>query len=264
MQKETDHLYTVVTRVDINATGVGSKAGIYLTNGNQTVSVRLYSGYEQGKKIIFKLDTATRIARNPFGNIVWLKLVRNEHRLYGYFSGDGKSWVSLGTSISSVVLDKVQSNFNSWVGTSVGLFAEGKPADFDLFICKDGSSALPAAGYSNYYGVKIVGQNEEKAVTNTSVYGGWLMISGVDLGRQPRSIELIASSKTGGKVEVWLDDLQQGKLIATIPVSATGSSNWKVFSKFLKDVTGQHDVFVKFPSGFAQDINIKSIRFPSK
>ena len=141
------------------------------------------------------------------------------------------TWNSLGDPISAVNLDKVQPNYNSWVGTSVGLFAEGKPADFDFFICKDGYSLLSAAGYSNYFGVKTLKKESEKVVTNTSAQGGWLMISGVELGKQsPSAVELVASSGAKGKLEIWLDDLKDGKLIATIPVSATGGeNNWKAF-----------------------------------
>jgi xylan 1,4-beta-xylosidase len=265
MQKETDHFYTAVTRVDMNAIDSNSKAGIYLTNGNQKEIVRLFSGYDQGKKIIFKLDTATRSVPNSFGNVVWLKVVRNEHLLNGYVSGDGKTWTSLGAAISAVPIDKVQPNFNSWVGTSVGLFAEGKPADFDFFICKDGLSTLPTAGYSNYYGIKTVLQNQQKMVTNTSNLGGWLMLSGVELGQlSPKNIELTASAKTAGKVEIWLDDLQKGKLIATIPVSATAENTPKAFTKSLQNVTGQHDVFIRFSTGTPQNIYVKSIRFLAK
>jgi xylan 1,4-beta-xylosidase len=262
MQKETDHFYTAVTRLDFNAIDSNGKAGIYLTNGNQKVIARLFSSYDQGKKIIFKLDTATRSVPNTFGNTIWLKIVRNEHLLNGYVSGDGKKWTSLGAAISAVSLDKAQPNFNSWVGTSVGLFAEGKAADFDLFICKDGLSALPATGFSNFYGIKTVSQQQEKVVTNTSNLGGWLMISGVELGNvSPKSIELTASAKTAGKVEIWLDDLQKGKLIATVPVSATGESNWKGFIKSIPNVTGQHDVFIRFSPGTPQNIYVKSMRF---
>src|SRR6185437_7458545 len=44
VQKETDHYYTAVTKVDLDATNDKTGAGIYLTNGNQRVVVRLYSG----------------------------------------------------------------------------------------------------------------------------------------------------------------------------------------------------------------------------
>ena len=263
VQKETDHYYSAVTRVDLNAIDTTDKAGIYLTNGNQREIVRLYTGFNNGKKIIFSFDKETQSADNQFGNVVWLKLERNEHNLKGYFSGDGNTWTSLGAPISAVNLDKAQPNFNSWVGTSVGLFAEGKPADFDLFICKDGYSPMPAIGYSNYYGIKAVKKELENVVTNTSSYGGWLMISGVELGtKSPSAVEILASSSTKGKIEIWLDDLKNGKMIATIPVNSTGGeANWKTFSSSVKNISGHHDVFIKFPEGEEGMINIKSIRF---
>jgi len=263
VQKETDHYYTAITKVDFDATDSVAKAGIYLTNGNQKVIVRLYTGFDKGKKIIFGLDKEIRSIPNQFGNTIWLKLERNEHNLTGFYSNDGNTWVSLGAPISAVNLDKAQPGFNSWVGTSVGLFAEGKPADFDFFVCKDGFSILPAAGYNNYFGVKTLKTESEKAVTNTSSNGGWFMISGVELGQKsPSAIELVASSSSKGTLEIWLDDLTTGKLIASIPVTETGGDkNWKVFSKALKDISGHHDVFLKFPIGKEGLIHIKSLRF---
>lgn len=263
VQKETDHYYTAVTRVDLNAGSAATKAGIYLTNGNESVTVRLSTGYDNGKKIIFTLDTATRSIVNQFGNIVWLKLERNEHSLTAYCSGDGNTWTSLGEPISAVKLDKAQPNFNSWVGTSVGVFAEGQPADFDFFICKDGYSPIAAAGYSNYFGVQKINKDANNIVTNTSSKGGWFMISGVELSKKsPSAVEVTASATEAGKLEIWLDDLKNGKLIATIAVNATGGdNNWKAFSRTLKNVTGHHDVFVKFPTGNEGKIFIKNIRF---
>ncbi|MEO8885315.1 MAG: family 43 glycosylhydrolase [Mucilaginibacter sp.] len=263
MQKETDHYYTAVTKVDVNPTDSLTKAGIYLTNGNQRVFVQLYSGIRQGnKEIVFKLDTAVRHIANTFGNVIWLKVQRKAHELTAYCSGDGNKWVMVGKPISAVSLDKVQPNYNSWVGTSVGLFAEGAPADFDFFICKDGFTELPAVGYSNYYGVTPL-KDKDNAVTNTSNYGGWFMISGVDLGDEhgAAKIEVLASSSKVGKLQIWLDDLKDGKLIATVPVTKTTGNNWKTFAAALKNVKGHHDVFVKFPAGAKQAIAVKNIRF---
>ena len=171
--------------------------------------------------------------------------------------------MSLGEPISAVDLDKAQPNFNSWVGTSVGLFAEGKPADFDFFVCKDGYSSILAAGYSNYFGVKTIKKESGKVVTSTTSNGGWFMISGVELGKtSPSAIEAMASSGSKGKLEIWLDDLKTGKLIATVSVSSTGGEDsFKAFSKAVKDISGHHDVFVKFPAGKEGAVKIKSIRF---
>jgi xylan 1,4-beta-xylosidase len=262
MQKETDHFYSVVTKVSLRAIEPNAKAGLYLTNGNQKEIARLYTGYDNGKKIIFTLDTATRIVANLAGDVVWLKLQREQHLLTAFYSGDGKKWTQLGRAISAVKLDMAQPNFNSWVGTSVGLFAEGKPADFDFFICKDGLSPLPAAGYSNYFGVMAVDSKSGVVVTNTSALGGWFMISGVELGATPPSaLELTVSSAKAGYFEVWLDDLKSGKLIAKIPFTTTGAGNWKMFKKGLSNVTGQHDLFIKFPPGTPNETFVKSIKF---
>lgn len=264
VQKETDHYYSAVTKIDFNALDTAAKAGIYLTNGNQNETVRLYTGFDDGKKIILKFDTAFRSIPNHFGNIVWLKLERNEHELTGYCSADGKTWISLGAPVNSVNLDKTQPNFNSWVGTSVGLFAEGKPADFDFFVCKDGFSELTAAGYHNYFGIETVKTNSGKAVTNTSTYGGWLMISGVDLGSDKNDaagVQVLASSIKAGKLEIWLDDLKNGEQIATIPITVTGKDKWYAFHKAIKKVSGHHDVFIKFLSENENEMFIKSIQF---
>lgn len=258
VQKETDHYYSAVTKVEIDATDTLTKAGIYLTNGNQKVTVKLYSGYNNGKKIFFEFDSAQIASRpNESSQGVWLKLERNEHLLTGYCSNDGKTWTAIGTPISAIKLDKVQPNYNSWVGTSIGLFAEGKPAFFDQFICKDGSSLLPAVGYSNYYGVEKSTKGTEKSVTNTSIHGGWFMISGVELNK-PTQVHIQATANTGGKVEIWLDDLKNGKLIATVPLSVT---NGKTITSRIKNITGRHDVFIKFPAGKMRDIYISSISF---
>jgi xylan 1,4-beta-xylosidase len=265
LQKETDHYYAAVTKVDFDANNAADKAGLYLTNGDQKVNVQLYSGYDNGKKIIFKLDTAVRSIANTFGNIVWLKVERKEHSLTAWCSGDGNKWTALSAPISAVSMDKVQPNYNSWVGTSIGMFADSKPADFDFFVCKDGYTALPAVGYSNYFGVERVKQTQEKVVTNTSAKGGWFMISGVDLGKDKKAslqLEILASAKSGGKLDIYLDDLAAGKLIATIPVTATaGENSLKAFKKALSNVSGHHDVLVKFSAGSHHNVYIQSIRF---
>jgi len=263
LQKETDHYYTAVTKVDLNSTDTSSKAGLYLTNGNQQVVVQLYIGYDAGKKIVFRMDTAVRAIPNIFGNVVWLKLQRMEHTLVAYCSADGVKWVVLGAPINSIALDKAQPDFNSWVGTSLGLFAEGKPADFDFFICKDGFTALPAEGYCNYYGITTIKKGNEKAVTNTSAYGGWLMISGVDLGhdKEAARLEITASSTKDSKIEIFLDNLTDGRKIATVNVLKTGGDNWKTFYTGLTHLSGHHDLFIRFPAGVPGSTFIKSIRF---
>jgi len=266
VQKETDHYYSAVTRVDLNAMDTSDKAGIYLTNGNQKVMAQLYTGYDGGKRIFFRLDTAVRSLPNPADGPVWLKLERQRHALTGYYSGDGHSWTALGSPINALPLDRGQPNFNSWVGTSVGVFAEGRAADFDLFVCKDAFSPLAAAGYSNYFGVEAADIEGGKVVTNTSSYGGWFMLSGVSLGDKKdriAKVQALVSARKGGVVEIWLDDLKTGRMIARVPV-APGNDKWITCRPTANDISGSHDLFVKFPSGNDHDIYISQLLFTRK
>jgi beta-xylosidase len=263
VQKETDHFYTAITRLEMGSSDSAVKGGIYLTNGNQRMFVRLYSQPQNDKSIILQLDTAIRRVSYPKGRSVWLKLERYEHQLSGFFSPDGKQWSPVGAPINASALDKAQPNFNSWVGTSIGLFAEGGPVDFDLFVCKDGFSPMPAVGSSNHYGIQKVTTAGDWLVTNNSTYGGWLMISGVDFGlaNDAKAIELVATSSKGGTLEIILDDLKDGQKIAAVPIKP-GNKASHVYPLSLPagKLSGQHDLFIRFPAGVSQDIFLKSIR----
>ena len=260
VQKETDHYYSAVTKVDVKASDT-TKAGIYLSSGNQAVNVRLYSGFDKEKKIIFRFEKTIFSVPNTFGDIVWLKITRKQHEITAFASGDGKNWTKVGEPINVANLDKTQPNYNSWVGTSLGIFTEGVVADFDFFLCKDAFTELPTVGYSNYYGV----EKTNEAVTNTSDKGGWFMISGIEMGNGKSAVKKIAlqaAATKGGHLDIWLDDFKTGRKIATIKIKATGGKNtWKIFSKSIKNVSGKNDLFIKYTAGTAQDIYIKSVVF---
>ncbi|MBN1184569.1 MAG: family 43 glycosylhydrolase [Bacteroidales bacterium] len=252
LHKDGGHYYTLVTRVDVDATDANHAAGIYLCNGNESVNIRLYSGYSSGKKIIFNFGSTTYETDNELGNTVWLKLERRGHNLYGYCSINGLVWNQVGAGINVADLDKAQPDFNSWVGNSHGLFAQGIKADFDLFFYRDGFSALPVAGYNNYFGVETTTKPVGNVVTNSTDNGGWLMLGGVELGKGekiPLEVEVIASSIAGGILEIWLDDLEhEGSKIASIPIKATGSEDtFQAFGSEISGISGQHDVYLRFP-----------------
>ena len=101
-----------------------------------------------------------------------------------------------------------------------------------VFARKKGCSAC--SFYLNiYYGVQTIKGKTEKAVTTTSSNGGWFMLSGVELGEGKNAsikIEAEFSAKKAGQLEIWLNDLTTGKLIATIPAGVTGR------------ITGRHSV----------------------
>jgi len=77
----------------------------------------------------------------------------------------------------------------------------------------------------------------------------------------PSAIQVVASSAAKGNLEIWLDDLKNGKLIATVPVTATGENVMSTFTNAVKGLTGHHDVFVKFPTESEGKILIQSVSF---
>lgn len=263
VQKETDHYYTAITRVEFDAQVANDKAGLYLTNGNQQVIVQLFTGLLDGqKKIVFQHGTVQQAIANSFGNTLYLKITRAAHQLTGYVSADGNNWTALGLPVDVKNLDKEQPNFNSWVGTSLGLFAEGKSADFDRFICKDAYTELPAIGFNNYYAVEKISTPTLSGVTNTSINGGWFMISGVEFGEnEVKSIDMELMSGSKSTLEIRIDDLKDGKLIAKIPVSALKKSQMKHYVHQVAKISGQHDIFVKFAPNAKGKVIVKSIRF---
>ena len=258
VQKETSHYYTALTRLQYDGANTSAKAGIYLTNGNQQVAARLYAANDGGRRIVLQLDSAVRSITPPAGNILWLKLERKGHDLTGYYSPDGANWVSLGAPVSAIPLDKEQPNWNSWVGASIGVFAEGRPADFDLFTLKNAFSPIQAAGYANYYGVRTIPGSGEKTVTNTSSEGGWFMIPGIETGRQAAgAVELTVSANTAGAVEIALDDLGESHRIASLPFKA----NAQILHGKVKPFKGHHDLFIRIAAAAPDAIRIQSLRF---
>lgn len=86
------------------------------------------------------------------------------------------------------------------------------------------------------------------------------MLSGVELGQQVSSVRVGASTKSSGILEIWMDNLQTGQLIAKVPFQNTGGK-WTIFKHLFKKVSGQHDIYVKFPAGVSQQISLRSIQF---
>ena len=265
LQKEGGYYYSLVTKLDFNAVEIGQEAGLYLTNGNESVTASVYSGYNGAKKIGFRFNGTTVEVENTIGSVLWLKVERQAHQLSGFYSADGSSWTQIGAAISSVDLDKGQVNYNSWVGTSNGLYAKSLKASFDQFIYQDAFSAIPVAGRNNYFGLESKTSNTTSAMTNSSSKGGWLMLGGVDLGQINRAalgVEVEASSTVGGTLEVWIDDLEgAGTKIASLNITSTGGdSNWQKFSTNIAQLTGQHDVFLRW-SGQANAFMVRNVRF---
>ncbi|MBY0427362.1 MAG: family 43 glycosylhydrolase, partial [Cytophagales bacterium] len=266
LQKEGGRYYSMVTKVNVNASATGNQAGLRVMNGKDNLFATLYTGFNGGKKIGFAFNGVTTEVANTLGNVVWLKIERELHNLKGFYSADGKTWTQVGGAINVATLDDYNTNWNEWVGTSMGLYATGITADFDLFMYRDGFSANKAVGYNNKYGVINATKTTGSVVTN-SASGDWLMLGGVNLGQdgtQSTSLEINAASAAGGSsVEIWLDNISgTGVKIATVPISSSGGADiWKNYTANI-NASGQHDVYIRF-IGPAGACSLNTIRFVS-
>lgn len=265
LQKEGGHFYTMVTKVTINATATGQQAGLRITNGGDAAYYILYAGYNGTKKIGFGSNSSVTEVNNTIGNTVWLKIDRENHSLKGYYSADGKTWTQIGGTIDATAFDKDQgTDYNKWVGTSIGLYAKDISADFDLFKYRDGLSALKVYGSNNKHGVTTSTKTPGTVVSNNTT-GDWLMLAGVSMSdgtTGSSNIEVNAASASGtGSLEIWIDNIGGlGTKLATIPITASGGADvWKNYSANVS-VTGQHDLYLKF-IGSAGSFSVNTVRF---
>ncbi|SFX91574.1 family 43 glycosylhydrolase, partial [Cytophaga hutchinsonii] len=265
LQKDKGKYYSLTTKVDLNATANGQQAGIRMTSGNDDVTFTLYTGYNNGKKIGMAFQGVTTEVNNAIGTTVWLRVERALHILTCYYSADGLVWTQLGTKDVSN-MDKSQTDYNKWVGTSVGLYASAASADFDQFSYRYGFVPVRVEGRNNWYGVTFATRTPGRVVTN-STSGDWLMLAGVDLGSGSRvttGIEINASSaNSNGSLEVWLDNIGgTGTKVSTITIPNTGGNDvWtNVTGSF--NSSGQHDVYLRWVGG-ANSFSVNTIRFLS-
>jgi len=250
LQKDAGRYYSMVSRVAVNTVKNGQAAGLYITNGNMSKSLKLVLTYNNGKKITFSFLNLKYETANNSGDTVWLKLERKEHLISAYHSNDGFAWTQIGSALNVQDLDKTQDNYNSWVGNSQGLFSKGITAHFDNFFYRDGFSKLLLAGRDNYYGVETISKNVGKVLTNTTNMGGWFMLGGVQIGdinRRANKIEITASSTQSGILEVWLNDIERnGTKIAEINITTTTSADiWKTFSVDISEISGRYDIYFR-------------------
>jgi len=263
LQRDPAKNYSVVTKVEVNATANGQQAGLRLMNGEDLVYAAVYSGYNNGKKLGITFNgTNTTEVNNTIGNTVWLKLVRNQHIITGFYSSDGITWTQIGGNVSVADLDKAQTNDNAWVGTSLGLYARSQTADFDEFSFNHGFAPISVASYYHYNATTI----GSGTVTNNSD-GAWCMLPGVTMESNGQSARRIvvnaAAAASTGSLEVWIDNIgTSGTKIATIPITSTGgTSSYRDFTANV-NVNGQHDLYLRFV-GPANAFRLNTVHFVS-
>jgi beta-xylosidase len=255
IKNDGEHNYSLITRVDFNPQISDDQAGLWLFNGLQTLYLKLYSTIDSAGDKVVELSFKDNhyLSLDTTETPVWLKLVRVDHQMTGYWSNDGFNWAKIG-SFDVTELDGLQPNWNSWTGNRQGLFVQNKSAYFDFYIYRDAYTSILAECPANQLGTTNLILRGNITVLNNIYNNNWAMYAGVEFGnddyqKNADSIKVVASSATdGGTVEVYIDSIDASTKIAECNVTGTGSwTNFKTFSaKLTSKISGHHDVYLLF------------------
>jgi len=260
IKTDPEHNYSLITRSDFNPRSATDEAGLRLMNGQESLFAKVYSTLNSNseKVICFSYDKIHyTVANTSPENVVWLKLERNNHELSGFYSIDGLKWIAVGEKINVSDLDRFTNNYNGWCGNRQGLFVQGSIyADFDLYIYRDAYSPILAECPANQNGTLKTTLSNGANLLDEIHNNDWALYAGVEFGNKDYdkisdkiSISASCISK-GGKVEIWLDSIGNGKKIATCKIENTGSLlNIKTFTATTIGTTGRHDVYLNFVGG---------------
>lgn len=255
IKNDGEHNYSLITRMDFSPKDAADEAGLRIIRGDETKFVKLYStkSTDGEKTIVFSFETTKYEAENIFGDTIWLKIVRVNHKISGFYSGNGKEWQQIGSPIDIAIIDSFNDN-SSWAGTRQGLYVTGKTdAFFDFYIYRDAYTPILAEGFANQYGTSKSSYSQGIRSLDNIHNNDWALYAGVEFGNgnyysKADSVIFEASSATsGGIIEVWLDSIETGIKISECKIEPT--SAWSVFQKFkepVSEVTGRHDVYLRF------------------
>ncbi|MGC8803844.1 MAG: carbohydrate-binding protein, partial [Bacteroidales bacterium] len=269
-KNDGEHNYSLITRLDFNPQSPQDEAGLVIMRGDEKMFMKLVSTVnELGRKIIrFSFNDSYYQADNMIGNIVWLKLVRINHKISAYFSEEGINWLPMVGSFDISEIDSY-SDFSTFTGTRQGLFVQNRSAFFDLYIYRDAYTSILAECPANEFGTRRTTLSNGIYLLDSIHNNDWALYAGVEFGnsnyaRACDSVEFIASSATGGGIiEVWLDSIDTGEKIASCHITPTGGWNeFRVFKAKTKRVSGRHDVYLRFlgPEG-SRLLQLKWLRF---
>jgi beta-xylosidase len=272
IKNDGEHNYSLITKINFYPSSTSDEAGLWIMRGDETMNVKLVSSLSSfGDNVIRLSFGSTQYeAENSIGDTLWLKLVRVNHKISGYFGSDGNNWTQVGQAVDISVIDSY-SDVSTFTGTRQGLYVHGmQNCWFDLYIYRDAYTPILAECPANQLGTKRLVQSADTTVLDNIYYNNWAMYTGIEFGnndyhKKADSIKVVASSATeGGIIEVYIDSIDASKKIAECNISGTGSwTTFKSFSaKLLSSVKGNHDVYLLFNGSVANKLfMLKSFYF---
>ena len=272
IKNDGEHNYSLITRLDFNAQSTTDQAGLWIMRGDQTMEVKLVStlSTEGFKVITYSFKSTIYETENTIGDTLWLKLVRINHKISGYFSGDGFDWIEIGAPIDISEIDSY-SDFSTFTGTRQGLYVKGmSDAWFDFYIYRDAYTPIMAECPANQFGTALVLNKYPPNSLGKIHNDDWALYAGVEFGnteyaKSCDSLKITASCLTAGSaVEVYLDSIDVNTKIAVCAIDTTGSlTNFQTFTTdLLNPISGNHDVYLKFVgSGSGELFRLQSFQF---
>ncbi len=257
IKNDGEHNYSLMTRLVFNAQGFSDEAGLIILRGDEKSNVKLYSSMNDFRHhaVFFSFDANKYEAESTAEDTVWLKMIRVNHSITGYFSSDGFNWIQVGQNFDISVIDSYwDPNYVVFEGTRQGLYVQNSTAYFDLYIYRDAYTPILAECPANQYGTTISSKVNGISSLDNIHNDDWALYAGVEFGsteylKKPDSLKITAScASSGGVVEVWLDSLESHGKIAECNISNTGSwDTYKTFTtKVLLPVSGNHDLYLRF------------------
>jgi beta-xylosidase len=264
IKNDGEHSYSLITKIDFEPESVSDEAGLWIINGPESHQVKVFSTLNNEDKnvLAFSFEDTRYEVENTIGSVVWLKLIRDEHKMSGFYSADGFVWTQIGETINAADIDVEQAQFNNFTGNQQGLYVRNKEAYFDLYIYRDAYTPIMAANPANQYGTTVsinrYPPNSLKSINNND----WALYAGVEFGnpeynKSCDSVRISASSDgNGGVIEMYIDSISTGTKIADIIFGDTGS--WNDYITFTasinKPISGNHDVYLKFIGNDAAEL----------
>lgn len=173
------------------------------------------------------------------------------------FTNNTKYPVVLESNVSNSTVNSCGSVTNSGTGNTVTNLTNCSY----VRPCNNTAENLQAECYDTMSGIQSesLGTNNEQNIGFVHD-GDWISFSGIDISGTV-AVEVVASSQTnGGNIEVRQGGIT-GTLLATIPVSGTGS--WETYQTFSANLTGSGavDVFFVFRGATGYLYNIDKLAF---
>jgi xylan 1,4-beta-xylosidase len=254
IKNDGEHNYSLITRLEFDATSVNDEAGLRIMRGDETMFVKLISSVNEynHKVIVFSFKDTRYETDNTVGNTLWLRIIRVNHNISGYYSSNGCEWIKVGEDFDVSEIDSY-SDFSTFTGTRQGPYVRGSDTFFDLYIYRDAYTPILAECPANQYGTSRTTKTDGIYQLDSIHNNDLALYAGVEFGndeylKAPKTIEVTASSAgSGGTIEVWIDSIDTGTKVADCEILNTGDWNtFETFSAPVDQVEGRHDVYLRF------------------